>query len=298
VASRAVPVKTPEGQAELATRRLRLSQRHRTVLLLVDGKRDEAEVRHLAALAGVPATCFDELLGLSLIAMPDAGGEAAQATARRGDESVRSRGRAGAGSGPALPDSAPPADATDVIGAASAASDPPAAAAGSASARVIVAGPDDERAHAEPAPESSGESKLPVPGPVPFPIAADDSLLPAARTLPPDSGGSDSVLGGKPPPDSWLPAESEGEEGETPLDAVVAQARDMLVRAVRSEAPLAGTLTVLRLRRARDRKQLLELLDEVEARLARRQLSLAANQTLKSVRRLLERGEDGARSAA
>ena len=55
---------------------------------------------------------------------------------------------------------------------------------------------------------------------------------------------------------------------------------------------------MLRLRRARDRKQLLELLDEVEARLARRQLSLAANQTLKSVRRLLERGEDGARSAA
>jgi hypothetical protein len=201
VATRAVPVKTPEGQAELATRRLRLGQRHRTVLLLVDGKRSEAEVRQLAARAGVPGTCFDELLGLSLIAAP-------------------------------------------------------------------------------------------------FPIAPGDSLLPAARTLPPDSVGSDSVLRGKPPPDSWLPAESADEEGGTPLDTLVAQARDSLVRAVRSEAPLAGTLTVLRLRRARDRTQLLELLDEVEMRLGRRQLSLAANQTLQSVRRLLERGEDGVRSAA
>jgi hypothetical protein len=64
-------VKTSEGHAELGTRRLRLSQRHRTVLLLVDGKRSETEVRCLAAQAGVPQTCFDELLGLSRIAWPE-----------------------------------------------------------------------------------------------------------------------------------------------------------------------------------------------------------------------------------
>jgi len=48
MASGAVPIKTPEGHAELGTRRLRLSQRHRTVLFLVDGRRSEAQVKALA----------------------------------------------------------------------------------------------------------------------------------------------------------------------------------------------------------------------------------------------------------
>ena len=40
-----VPIKTPDGQAELSTRVRRVSQRHRTVLFLVDGKRSTVEVR-------------------------------------------------------------------------------------------------------------------------------------------------------------------------------------------------------------------------------------------------------------
>ena len=65
-----VPIKTPDGQAELSTRARRLSQRHRTVLFLVDGKRSTVEVRSLAAKAGVPNSCFDELLDLGLIMVP------------------------------------------------------------------------------------------------------------------------------------------------------------------------------------------------------------------------------------
>src|SRR6266700_7688386 len=65
-----VPIKTPDGQAELSTRARRLSQRHRTVLFLVDGKRSAVEVRSLASKAGVPDTCFDELLELGLIMLP------------------------------------------------------------------------------------------------------------------------------------------------------------------------------------------------------------------------------------
>ena len=47
------PVKTAEGQAELNTRARRISQRHRTVLFLVDGRRSEDEIVALAAKAGV-----------------------------------------------------------------------------------------------------------------------------------------------------------------------------------------------------------------------------------------------------
>jgi len=209
----AVPVKTAAGQAELDTRERRLSQRHRTVLLLVDGRRTEAEVRALAAQAGAPPGCFDDLVGSGLIALQSS------ATARK------SRPQ------PAAP---------------------------------------------------------PI---VPVPL---DSLLPSVRSLPPDSL-NDSLLGGRQPPDSWLPPE-EGED-EAPVDEALEQARDLLVRIVKQEAPLAGTITVLRLRRARGRSEMSGLLDEVESRLGKRR-TLALAQTLASVRRLLERGADASRSAA
>jgi hypothetical protein len=56
------PVKTPAGVAELQQRTRGLSQRHRTVLLLVDGRRSIDEVLSLAAQAGVPLECFRELV--------------------------------------------------------------------------------------------------------------------------------------------------------------------------------------------------------------------------------------------
>jgi len=61
-----IPIKTPQGQAELSTRQRRVSQRHRTVLFLIDGKRSATEVRHMALQAGVPENCFDELLAMGL----------------------------------------------------------------------------------------------------------------------------------------------------------------------------------------------------------------------------------------
>ena len=208
----AVPVKTAAGQVELDTRERRLSQRHRTVLLLVDGRRTEAEVRALAAQAGAPPGCFDDLVGSGLIALQS-----------------------------------------------------------SAAAR-----------------KSRTQPTAPPIAPMPL-----DSLLPSVRSLPPDSL-NDSVLGGRQPPVSWLPPE-EGEEA--PVDDALEQARDLLVRMVKQEAPLAGTITVLRLRRARNRVEMTGLLDEVESRLGKRR-TLALAQTLASVRRLLEHGADASRSAA
>ena len=50
-----ISIKTPQGQAGLATRQRRVSQRHRTVLFLIDGKRSAPEVRSLALLRAVRA---------------------------------------------------------------------------------------------------------------------------------------------------------------------------------------------------------------------------------------------------
>lgn len=64
-----IPCKTAAGHAELAARERRLSQRHRTLLLLVDGRRDAAEVLRLGEQAGVPRAYFDELMALGLIVL-------------------------------------------------------------------------------------------------------------------------------------------------------------------------------------------------------------------------------------
>ena len=66
-----IPIKTPEGQDELSTRQRRVSQRHRTVLFLVDGRRSATEVRSMALKAGVPESCFGELLEMGLIMLPE-----------------------------------------------------------------------------------------------------------------------------------------------------------------------------------------------------------------------------------
>jgi len=212
-----IPIKTPQGQAELSTRERRVSQRHRTVLFLIDGKRHAEEVRSMALQAGVPETCFDELLTMGLIMLTE----------------------------PTLPLS------------------------GYASSRW------PDAPHVD----------LPLSGfgPVGQVGAMPDSLLPPSRTLSP-SISTDSMLGDARGPESWPP--SGGATNEAP-DPVVTEARAILLRAVRAEAPLAGSLTLLRLRRARTRADLASLLDEVEARITKPHRSLAASQTMRRVRHML-----------
>lgn len=70
MATSLIPVKTPTGRAELHNRERGLSQRHRTVLLLVDGQRTQEQVCALALQAGAAESCFGELLDMGFIALP------------------------------------------------------------------------------------------------------------------------------------------------------------------------------------------------------------------------------------
>lgn len=65
-----VPVKTPLGQQELRQRSKTLGQRHRTVLLLVDGRRPLAEVLSMAHQAGAMTAHFEELVRLGMVELP------------------------------------------------------------------------------------------------------------------------------------------------------------------------------------------------------------------------------------
>jgi len=111
-----------------------------------------------------------------------------------------------------------------------------------------------------------------------------DSFLPSARSLLPESTLTESNLATLSSPESLL---REGYDGD--VDAAFEEARRILMRAVRTEAPVAGSLTLIKLRRARSRSDLLALLPEVEARISRRLRSLTATQTLRHVRGLLVR---------
>ena len=204
------PIKTPDGQAELATRQRRISQRHRTILFLVDGRRSEAEVKALAVKAGVPESCYGELLDMGLIMVP-------QLTV------------------PIIPDV------------------------------------DDNPAFIE-----SAHIDLPLHDSGP---PSEQVSLAAAQSLAAESSLHGELGSGA----AWPP----DEEDPGAVDAPLEEARDILLRAVRNEAPVAGSLTLMRLRRARTRADLQLLLDEVEARIRKPHRMLATTQTMRRVKQLL-----------
>jgi hypothetical protein len=187
-----VPSKTPDGVAELAHRTRGLGQRHRTVLLLVDGRRTVAQIVATAQAAGVQAPVFQELVAMGLVMLPEAGAE-----------------------------------------------------------------------HVD-LPLESAQT-------------ADSSLLPSVRSLLPESGWS------------TLPPAAESE-----VDRPLQEARELLMRALRAQAPVSGSLTLMKLRRATTRDDVESLLDEVELRLRKPHRMIIAAQTMRHVRHLLSLPEPGA----
>ncbi len=187
-----MPVKTAEGIDELARRTRGLGQRHRTVLLLVDGRRSREQILALAQSAGVSPAVYDELLTLGLVA-----------------------------------------EKADMV---------------------------------DPAVDSD-HIDLPLVSMSP----SDSSLLPSVRSLLPES--------------SW--STLSGEATEPPVDRPLEEARELLLRALRAEAPVVGSLTMMKLRRASNRDEVEALLDEVEMRLRKPRRMIVAAQTMRHVRHLL-----------
>ena len=200
-----IPVKTPEGLAELRERSHHLSQRHRTVLLLVDGRRALIEVQTLALQAGSPPSCMDDLLALGLVVI----------------------------SQPTVPVT---------------------------------------RYSAEP-PTHAQQPDVWLPSVLPSQAASE--IKAAVDHKPIEAPSHEASL-------------PEAIDATQPADkTTINAAREILLRAVRQEAPLAGSLTLLRLRKARTADDLRALLDEVEVRISKPQRMLTAQQTLSRVRQLL-----------
>lgn len=204
----------------MSTRSRRLSQRHRTVLFLVDGRRNLAEVQRMAVLAGASELLLGELVDLGLVALFEAplGGVAS------------------------------------------------------------FAGPQDL------GPDSPQVLQPDIP--------LDDSLLPPLAPLSVHSVQSTNeppanlpVLRAaiEPDEDAMGPSPEPVFESDDPL----AQARDMLVRAIKEEAPLTGSITLMRLKRAKSIDELNALLDEVEQRISKPNRTLVAQQLMSNVRQLL-----------
>ena len=59
--------KTPLGETEVKDRKLRLSPRLRTMLILIDGIQTETQLREEAAGVGAPADFLDQLMAAGLI---------------------------------------------------------------------------------------------------------------------------------------------------------------------------------------------------------------------------------------
>ena len=209
-----VPVKTPEAVAELGSRQRKLSQRHRTMLLLVDGRRSEEEVRQTALQAGSPGSCFDELVELGMISYATAPAEPAPSQPVPLDDAVAE-----------APPSTPPSDPDSVL-----------------------------------------------------------SVLPPSLSLQFESSLNDVYLNETPGSDMAALDSLVREDG---VDEAFEEARGILMRAVRAEAPVTGALTLLRLRRATSRIEIEDLLEEVELRITKPFKGLWASQTMSRVRELL-----------
>ncbi len=244
-----IPVKTPDGLAELQERKRGLSQRHRTVLLLVDGKRPLIEVQTMALQAGAPQSCVEDLLTLGLIVLSHPTvpvtrySEAQSSDWQQPDIWLPS----------VSPQAASPVDSV-------------------------------ERASPTALPASSTSTSTSAESPHLRDLATDSANGDSAGELLSTALTSSPTISTSPLFPSPLPVADDAAEV---LENTLEKAREILMRAVRQEAPLAGTLTLRRLRKARTADELSALLDEVEARISKPRRSLVAQQTLMRVRQLL-----------
>jgi len=105
-------------------------------------------------------------------------------------------------------------------------------------------------------------------------------LMQQASTV--EKGGMAAILGSDEDAVNQLCADADVD-----IDRPLQEARELLMRALRAQAPVSGSLTLMKLRRAVTRDDIEALLDEVEQRLRKPHRMIIAAQTMRHVRHLL-----------
>lgn len=297
------PVKTALGHEELRQRTRTFSQRHRTVLLLVDGKRLQDEVLALALKAGVAPTFFDELVAAGLVDLqePVAETEVAVAPASEPDVAVGGAEVAAAAEPPAV-DRADLDEAVfhDVVLGVEVPERP--------EMPEPAPSTDTQGGRAEARPEPSFEDSVPVPLVLPAGSAEALPVRPARvkfaaplyQPPPPRPAGTErrSTAPRLTPAPSLL-ARRAGEGGvlrdepkPAPVDEepMLAEVRSLLIGTLLVDGPVSSSLTVLRVGRARDRYELIGLVWQIERALVTARRPVEAMSRLRRARELLGLG--------
>lgn len=290
------PVKTALGHEELRQRTRTFSQRHRTVLLLVDGKRRQDEVLALALKAGVAPNFFDELVAAGLVDLQVPPVEFAV-------EPEVETGITTSVSEDAVVTELPSPDRADldeavfhdvVLGFEVPELPEPAA----------VSDPEDGGGAR---PEPSFEDSVPVP--LVLPAASAEALpvrparvkfaAPLYQPPPPRPAASQRNSAPRLTPGPSLLARRAGDGGvlrdepkSTPVDEepLLAEVRSLLIGTLLVDGPVSSSLTVLRVGRARDRYELIGLVWQIERALVEARRPLEALSRLRRARELLGLG--------
>lgn len=297
----ALPVKTPEGQAEIRQRQRGLSQRQRTMLLLVDGRRSVAQLKQVASQAGATETCFDELLDLGLIkvvepapvmqaapkalatiapVVPLAAGPLPELPAL--NLTLASALHSGLPAEPTtlpLQPSAPLTLRTDELPSSplvpvAAVIAPPMASVEATPFPPLV--PPEDPSHFAPLSDERMEM-----------LAEMEPPVPKSRPAKNGQGLVDSMMGSLYPLLESAFGALGGADEQQPRDDALEEARRILVREIKSKAPVTGSITLMKLRRARTRDELAALFEEVDGHISKPMRHLSAQQTLLHVRGLL-----------
>lgn len=316
----ASPRKTDLGQEELRQRTRKLSQRHRTMLLLVDGRRSRIEVIDLAQKAGCAPGQFDELLAMGMVEEPSVptgtapllDAEFAVAAAPEpDDERVEI-------------EIAPPFTDTPSEGLQPLLAEPPPLLTAEAAAELPAALP----AVAEPlpakpapvplapalplaesapadqvepvqavAPAAPSDERRQADQPVPVErraARAEVALSQPVETTPPERRAAPVMLVDLPTPAGAEVVQAAAADciplSRNPEQRLLAEVRDLLVGMLRVDNPLSGSLLALRVGRAKTREELIALVWEIEHGLARSRRPREALGRLERARDLLGLG--------
>jgi hypothetical protein len=321
----AAPIKTPLGHDEWRSRALGLGQRHRTMLFLVDGKRPLSEVLSLALQAGARTSHFEDLVRLGLVeldidsewpadASPSRSGglDSSGLSTRAGALSVEIASRlptptsAGSLDSAAVPlDSrsearelepvtaarTPHVDALEAVHAAPASSSPRATlrAAPEPARRIVAArsasvGAGLPQHHGDGSRVASAAGARRQPAAARAEFSAPRKPAPLMRTMLAGQAIAGSVDVGAGALTVSRPRLSEATE------ELVSQVRDLLLDTMRADAPLFAAITVVRVRRAQTRKDLIDVVWAIERHLGISRRKRREMPSLQQARELLGMG--------